>query len=343
MVNRLNAVCSATLLGVGRPARLAGLALLGLSFGVGAIGIHFGLFVDEGGKLAGGWLITQGEVLYRDVFSHHQPLTYYWLAGVFALLGPSVLAARLSMLFFNLIAFAVLMRATRQYGLVGVAALGWGAFGHVIGGQMALYNTLAAASLAVVLGIGLAALASAAAPSRLQMAALGGYAALAVLADITLAPGVLGEALLLALHRPARRRLPLALPWIAAPFVLWAMYLLATGSAGAAYDSLVRFNAEIYPRYYHFDPATWLNALARTAAAALYIWKPAYWQLSAAAFGPASHITELGRWLFGGFLFRVAVLLSGGALMVRRHWLAALLVYGLAVLTATRAEAWFRL
>jgi len=67
------------------------------------------------------------------------------------------------------------------------------------------------------------------------------------------------------------------------------------------------------------------------------------WQLTAAAFGPADHLTDMGRWLSGGFLFRIAVLLVCGLLLIQRRWLAAALVYGLAVLTATRAEAWFRL
>ncbi len=330
-------------MGRGPAARLAGLGLLGLSFAAGASGLYFGVFVDEGDKLLGGWLVAEGAVLYRDFFAHHFPFPYYWLAGAFRLLGPTVLAARLATLVFNLIAWAVLARFTGRPVLVGVAAVGWGALGHLFGAHLALYNSLAASALAVVLGLGLSALTTDSAPARPALFMLGLYAALAILSDLTLAVGVAGVFTLLALRPRVRARLTVALAGLALPLAAWAGYLLASGSGAAAYDSLVRFNVEVYNRYYQLSAAQWLGALARNALSGLYIWKPAFWQLSAAAFGPAEHITINGRWLFGGFLFRAAVLLACGLLLIRRRWLAALLVYGLAVLTATRAEAWFRL
>ena len=322
---------------------MAGLTLLGLGFAIAATGLYFGLFVDEGDKLVGAWLVAEGAVPYRDFFTHHFPLPYYWLAGAFALLGPNVLAARLAMLVFNLIAFAVLMRATGRYLLVGVAAVGWGALGHLFGAHMAIYNSLAAAALTVVLGLGLTALTTITPLARPALFSLGLYAALAILSDLTLAAGVLGVFILLALHRPARARLWAALAGLALPLAAWVVYLALTHSLAPAYDSLVRFNAEVYNRYYQLSAAQWLDALARNAVSGLYVWKPPFWQLTAAAFGPADHLTDMGRWLFGGFLFRIAILLVCGLLLIQRRWLAALLVYGLAVLTATRAEAWFRL
>jgi hypothetical protein len=147
----------------------------------------------------------------------------------------------------------------------------------------------------------------------------------------------------LALYPPARRRFPLMLGWLALPFVVWGLYLLLTGSLAAAYDGIVRFNAEVYSLYTPVGIKYWLPAMARNALSGLYIWKTSYWQLDTTAFGPAGHITATGRYLFGGFLFRLAVLLCVGLLLVRRRWLAAALIYGFALVTVTRAEAWFRL
>ncbi len=37
-------------------------------------------FVDEQDNLSVGWLVSRGQVLYTDVFSHHMPFPYYYAA-----------------------------------------------------------------------------------------------------------------------------------------------------------------------------------------------------------------------------------------------------------------------
>lgn len=124
--------------------------LLLLAFAVGSTVLSWHTFTDEADKLAGGFLISQGYVLYRDLFSHHFPFAYYWLALVFSIFPASVLVARLSVLWFQLITFSLLMRYTRRYIAVGAAAVTWNTGAYIYFGHMALYQTFAGPGSVVI-------------------------------------------------------------------------------------------------------------------------------------------------------------------------------------------------
>ena len=61
------------------------------------------LSIDEGTVLYDSFRITRGEVMYRDFFEFQGPVFYHIYAGLFALTGPSLTAARV----FNLLATAL--------------------------------------------------------------------------------------------------------------------------------------------------------------------------------------------------------------------------------------------
>jgi hypothetical protein len=133
-----------------------GLLLLAGAFIIGCVLIHLGSFTDESDDLAAGLLISRGYVLYRDIFSHHFPFTYYWVAGIFRLFGPSIFTARLSILWFQLIAFAWTMKLTRLYAPIGFAGLIWSITGHYYQNNLVLYSAFSSISLAVVFAVTLA-------------------------------------------------------------------------------------------------------------------------------------------------------------------------------------------
>lgn len=112
------------------------------------------------------------------------PFAYYWLAGVFTLLGHTVLAARLSLLFFTLLNFAMLMRLTRAFVPVGLAAVAWSAVTHFYGGHMVAYHAFAAVALMLVFGLALALLLRSLRQPRLAVVIMGGYAAVVVLSNL---------------------------------------------------------------------------------------------------------------------------------------------------------------
>ena len=45
---------------------------------------------DVGGYAYGGWRISHGEVLYRDVWDHKPPLLYFVYAGLFRIFSPEM-------------------------------------------------------------------------------------------------------------------------------------------------------------------------------------------------------------------------------------------------------------
>lgn len=85
------------------------------------------LVYDEGTVLYDSFRITCGEVIYRDFFQFQGPLFYHIYAGLFAVTGPSIAAARaLNLLFTALSATFIALLVARSLGPVtgaGAAAV----------------------------------------------------------------------------------------------------------------------------------------------------------------------------------------------------------------------------
>ncbi len=81
------------------------------------------LVIDEGTVLYDSFRITCGEVMYRDFFEFQGPVFYYVHAGLFAITGPSVAAARaLNILVTAFTATIIALLVTQSLGLVAGAA-----------------------------------------------------------------------------------------------------------------------------------------------------------------------------------------------------------------------------
>jgi len=88
------------------------LILISISFLIGIFTIYMGEFGDESDNLIIGYLITQGYDLYSDIFSHHFPFTYYWVAFVITIFGNLIFFTRLSIFFKKFIPMTLLFRIT---------------------------------------------------------------------------------------------------------------------------------------------------------------------------------------------------------------------------------------
>ncbi len=81
------------------------------------------LVIDEGTVLYDSFRITCGEVMYRDFFEFQGPVFYYVHAGLFAITGPSVAAARaLNILVTAFTATVIALLVARSLGLIAGAA-----------------------------------------------------------------------------------------------------------------------------------------------------------------------------------------------------------------------------
>ncbi|MFP4378924.1 MAG: glycosyltransferase family 39 protein [Candidatus Sumerlaeia bacterium] len=72
------------------------------------------LAADEGGNLMKGALLLEGYPLYDAIWSDQPPVLSYLLAGLFAVFGSSLLAARLLMLAFSVLLLYALFRIARR-------------------------------------------------------------------------------------------------------------------------------------------------------------------------------------------------------------------------------------
>ena len=299
------------------------------------------VFVDEGDKLAVALLMLRGMRLYGDLFAHHFPFVFDWLAVVFRLLGPSILVARWSMLAFQLVTFAAVMRLTRLYAPIGVLAVLWGCIGHLYWANMVIYQGFAGLSMMAVFILTLTALAGRRCEGRVYWLALGLFAAIAILSDPIMAIGVGVALAALMISRAGRKHVVWAVLVLLARLCrLWCQTRFEMDpcplSIGMQSPSMLRSTASTGVQTQARLGGSW-RVLLYTAC---ICWtstdglEPNY--------GPIVRYNLSERWLFDGLLYRAVFLLLSLILLMRRRWLAAAFVYIFAAAMLFRVTAAFR-
>jgi hypothetical protein len=300
-----------------------GWLLLTAAFLIGLLVLPYGEFGDEADNLVGGELLLHGYSLYTDVFTHHFPFPYYWVAAAVALFGKSIWAVRFSVLIFQTLAFGSGMGLSRGYLVGGAAALLWSVLRPLYLGHMVLYTTFASAALAPIFLITLAVLLDRIQPNWKHWTALGAFSVAAFWSDPQTAYAVGAALLLLASKR---------LAWGIKPGLVFgavsAAYLgllLVGGSFDDFWETAVAFNTNVY-RHYISTPVLRLGELMQLAVRGLDVSNPVWYN-----FSPLRPITEEytqpDRWLFTGFFYRFAVLAGASWLALTRRFRPALFLY----------------
>jgi hypothetical protein len=292
--------------------------LLLLAAMIGVWTIDLGFFVDESAALGLARLGARGEMLYRDTFHHHFPLSMYLPTLAFQLFEPSLLVARLSLLCLTLGLSAWAMRLTRWYFAVGLAVLTFKIVGvHYFGGLVLYDNTVAPALLlsgSVVLGL----LVGRIRPSGEAAAAVVAGGALATLST----PVGVFPALLCVVFPGLRSGLrPFAWRALTGFLAVGAVllgYLWLRGGLGGFVERALAYNLVVSGPVQEIRPWTqwWWNIGQVDLVKALLggSRKPFF-----AIDGPFA----LDPWLFGGVLFRAAIVIATLHLLVRRRFVAA--------------------
>lgn len=223
---------------------------------------------DEDACLSIGWLLSRGWRLYRDAFSHHLPLDYLpsWLVAV--LTGGSFTGARVFMLLLWAAFCALAFEAwTRRRGerlapfFFVLLCSQWLTYWY---GEMMLVENYWAYAAA----LGLLLLEGARPPGRRAAAALGACLGVLSCASLVCAAPLACFAAWLLLDKSwrGRRRWVLAgaAAWLV-PFWLWAAL---HADLSLLWAQAVRFNLEVYPRFFGYSTALggfWKAALANDA------------------------------------------------------------------------------
>jgi hypothetical protein len=330
-----------------------GLMFLGISFLLGLTKISFGQFVDEADNLAYGWMITQGNVLYRDLFSQHFPLAYYWSAGVVAVFGNSQAIARVSILVLQFGVFAYCMRATRLYFPIGLTALAWGLTSHFHRGNLLLYDTFDGIFLTSTAILVFSILLERSQVKRSVLVMIGFLLGLALLSNplsiypatvaaIAIGLSVIGLDWKSGLHEGLRRLFWVVLP-IGVVVGAYGAYLFISGTWKDFYWQVIWFNANIYGQYTDTNPNR-LGQIAYQLARGLDVLNPQYRQIISPFLGfgieryRMANEDQYYSWIFSSLTFRLSILLCTVSLLLRRKVLPAIFLYVFSASLLIRAE-----
>lgn len=209
----------------------------------------FSVFVDEGDTLALGRFLSEGRVLYRDLFSHHFPFPYYWCAALFPILGTSTVAYRVSLLAVGLAAFLSAIALSRRSVPLIVAGAAWFVIAPFCAGHMVVYPTFAGYALVILVALALDGLVGRAQWGSAHGVAAASGSVVAVLSDPTTAPTVAAAIAAILVCRPPRRTVVAGVVSAACLLAVWLGYLGLTGSGAAFLSDAVGFNLSVYSKY----------------------------------------------------------------------------------------------
>ena len=318
--------------------KIGALAALAAYFAIRGRYLTVDYFVDEADNLAGGRLIAEGYGLYRDFFSHHFPLPYWWLAGVFKLFGPSVFSARFSLLALEVLAWALVLRLTGRVRAGALGLVAWGLVQYLYWGHMAIYYSFSRVGFLVPFA--LVFLAPVPELDRLRTRLIiWAFTVMAVLAD----PFMAFPLGLVHLRWVIRRRklLPYGRELLAAlassALGLGLLSALGTFSPGGLFSDAVVFNLQVYRKYAPAiaDPAgSWL----RNLASGLELFDRRWLNLD--LLSPLD-VDGASRRLFTGFFFRLAVLVLAVGLAVGGQVSDGLGVYAVSAALLARLPEYF--
>jgi hypothetical protein len=288
--------------------------------------LNNGSFGDEFDTLAAAKLMTKGNILYRDIFSHHFPFSYYWTTLMFEMFGVSVTVARLSLVLLQLIVFFSLILLTKLWIELGVVSLIWGVLRVFYFGNMVIYPSFSAFFILAFCVLGLHALSLEKDPPWYYWLVMSFFAVLAFINDpLSVHPAVIiGIFLLIKNYRYGLR------------FGLYfggflSLFLLTFLMAGVFPDFLegaFRFNSEYYGKYAWTDPIR-VKELVRQIGTLLDLFQKKWFTFDPMRPFPAD-VTAVDQWFFTGFFYRLSIYLCVAVLACKKKWLSGVAVYVLA-------------
>jgi hypothetical protein len=309
--------------------------ILVVAFLIGCTTLYAYSFGDEAGSLWIGLLLSRGQLLYRDIFSHHFPFHDLWAAATIALFGKSILTVRLSVWVFQIASIAIAMWLSRAYLPLAFAALIWSIIRHIYAANMSLYPPFASASLVVVFAITVAVLLRKVDLDWRRSLAVGLFSTIAILSDpLFIYP--IAIALIFLLITNSRLGL-VALLFTGAGLLLFVVALLLTGTLDDFVNMALRFNSGIKSEY--FPGPIRLDMLLKKAVTGLEI-SDSRW-LDFDPLRPISH-ANVDSWVFTGFLFRLSILVATILLLLQKDYAAAGFLYLFSAATLLNRSQGFR-
>lgn len=302
-----------------------GWILLSASFVIGYLTLEWGSFIDEADNIAVGVLLDDGYVLYRDIFSHHFPLPYYWIAFISKFVGISVIIARLSVLVFQIISFAIGMKLSQFEVSLGLTSLIWNILKIPYKGNMVLYTIFCAVSLVVIFSVALAIISRKVEGNWRHGLLLGLFSIIALMSDPLSIYAIL-IVLFFLITRPSEAKIGIILVAVMAiGLSIYLTYLIATNTLIDFVRDTIFFNLEIYSQYLYTNPMR-LNEFTEFSIRGLDILSSKWFSLD--PMKPISTAySQFDSWLFTGFLYRLSIILLSLWFFIQKKYRGALFAY----------------
>ncbi len=302
--------------------KLLGIFLLSIFFIIGILTIFWRPFIDEADNLVTGWLISQGEILYTDIFSHHFPFAYYWVAFIITLFGKSIFIVRLSVLIFQTILFGIAIYYYQKWTTIGLVAVCWAIFRLFYRGNVVLYSSFSGPALFVIfiITISIYQRISLSKKTRLLLSALCG---IAFLSDPLSIYPITIMILFILLKNPRKGLLTVC--FFTGFLVIILFFMIASKSLINFYQDAIYFNQFIYSKYVHTS-ALRIRPFFETVIYGLNITDSAWLN-----FDPFYQIslqsTKFDTWAFTGLFYRIIIIFGSILLMIKKEYRTAWFIY----------------
>lgn len=302
-----------------------GQMLLCLALAISCIQLCWGNFVDEADNIAAGWFIANGSILYRDIFSHHFPFPYYWVALVFVLLGPSIIYVRFSLLLFHVLTIWLAMRMSKFYLSLGLMSLIWSLIGAFYFGNLLIFHNFKSVCLLAIFVTAFALHQNAITLRSGDYLVLGCFAITALLSDPMSVYAVGLASLMLFVKNVSWRDVCcLALPVIVTTLIV-VIYWYLSGVWSYFWEDAVVFNKEYYSKYITVNLFP-LQEMIKVAEKTLHLFD-FRWRNMDLFYTLDPNFPPIDHWLFTGFLYRFAIVIGTLLLLFRGNVLTAMFLY----------------
>jgi len=313
---------------------LIGVSILLISFFLSLIILYFTFYNagDEGETFVNGWLLSNGQVLYRDVFTNHFPLSYIWVSIITTLFGSSVAIYRLSLLFLRIVLFGSAMAITRDKLVIGLVSLFWSLIGPLYLGNLLVYYSFNCILITSAFFIVFAVLKGEIKLSPTIGLYTGFLVGLSFLNDpFMYLPGVIilfflfyaGFCSGVGIKGNLLRSLSPILSAITL-LAIYAAYLLLTSSFNEFIQQSILFNIQIYSKYSNVYPT--ITPFFRAIFSGFDVFSSSV-RLITDPYYDFQYFELLEGWIYTALLFRLAVITFVLTFILRKKYICAIFIY----------------
>lgn len=303
-------------------------------------------FADEGDHIANGWLISNGYVLYRDIFSHHPPLINYWVGWIIELFGENISSIRFSVIIFQICIFAISAYITKYYIPLGLTSLIWVIISPFYFGNLAIYQVFSGALIVASISSFISIVGGE--PTTKKFIWLGISNGLLISNDPQMIWPILFIYLgvLISMFLPNNRlklalntkRLFISLMMITVIGVAWLIYFWSNGALDELIDNLVIFNTEIYSKY-TYSTIFRFPEIIKNGFNLLSINDHRWFR--DVGLSPLNFYMNPDETIYTGFFYRLTILGFVLYLIVNKKFLLGFTIYFVVCSLFPRSDTWF--